>query len=50
MTLKNEDFDTIRKAPLMQGLTSGDVKTAIDRFAVDVLVCSGMYSIYELKK
>ena len=50
MTLKNEDFDTIRKAPLMQGLTSGDVKTAIDHFAVDVLVCSGMYSIYELKK
>ena len=50
MTLKNEDFDTIIKAPLMQGLTSEDVKTAIDCFAVDVLVCSGMYSIYELKK
>lgn len=50
MTLEKEDFETIQTAPLMHGLTSTDVKTAIDCFAVDVLVCSGMYSIYELKK
>ncbi len=50
MTLKNEDFDTIKKSPLMQGLASEDVKTAIDCFAVDVIACSGTYFIYELKK